>query len=287
MQVLVATDGSKFGKWALEWVARLPLAEPPSVKVLHIVDVGALRAPFMVQPVVAGTERYLKAEVAKFLHQAKRTKEEAAALLKSLRLKGRVVTERGPVAKTIVEAAKRGVQLVAIGSRGMDALDRFMLGSVSTHVMHHVSCSVLVVRQAPEALRRVVLAVDGSAASKRALQFLLRTMKPMSATGQRGQEPLMVTVVHAMPFLNYPELRESGAALVKACSKKLLDAGYGVEELSTIGNPADEILKAAETHQADLILTGAKGLGAVGRFLLGSVSTRVAQHAHCSVLVVR
>jgi nucleotide-binding universal stress UspA family protein len=34
-------------------------------------------------------------------------------------------------------------------------------------------------------------------------------------------------------------------------------------------------------------VTGAKGLGAVGRFLLGSVSTRVVQHAACSVLVVR
>jgi nucleotide-binding universal stress UspA family protein len=132
-----------------------------------------------------------------------------------------------------------------------------------------------------------VLAVDGSDASKKVLQFLLRTMKPVPSTGQRGQAPLTVTVVHAMPFLNYPELRESGATLVKACSKKLLEAGYAVEEAPTIGNPADEILKAAETHQADLILTGAKGLGAVSRFLLGSVSTRVAQHAHCSVLVVR
>jgi nucleotide-binding universal stress UspA family protein len=241
----------------------------------------------MVQPVVAGTERYLNAEVAKFLEQAKRTKEDATALLKSLRLKGRVVTERGPVAATIVKAAKRGVQLVTIGSRGLDALDRFMLGSVSTYVIHHVSCSVLVVRQAPETLRRVVLAVDGSTASKRALQFVLRTMKPVSPTGQGGQTPVTVAVVHAMPFLNYPELREAGSSLVKACSQKLLEAGYRVEQVSKIGNPADEILKAAETHEADLIVTGAKGLGAVGRFLLGSVSTRVVQHAHCSVLVVR
>ena len=215
MQVLVATDGSKFGKWALEWVARLPLAEPPSVKVIHILDLGALRAPFMVQPVVAGTERYLKAEVAKFLKQAKRTKAEAAALLKSFRLKGRVVTERGPIAATIVESAKRGVQLVAIGSRGLDAIDRFMLGSVSTHVVHHVSCSVLVVREAPPPLRSVLLAVDGSAASKRAVQFLLRTMTPMPASRERAPEPLSVTVVHAMPFLNYPGSRPGGSVFPK------------------------------------------------------------------------
>jgi len=285
MQVLVATDGSKYGKWALEWVARFPLAEAPTVKVVHIVDLRTLRAPFMLQPVVAGTERYLKAEVEKFLSHAKRAKEEATAAMKSLRLRGRVVTERGPVAATIVTAAKRGVQLVAVGSRGLDALDRFMLGSVSTHVIHHVSCSVLVVREAPRAIRRMVLAIDGSTASKRAVQFVLRTMSPTA--NARGQGPVMVTVTHAMPFLNYPELRQAGSALVEECSNKLLQAGYRVEQVPTIGNPADEILKVAETHEADLIVTGAKGLGAIGRFLLGSVSTRVVQHASCSVLVVR
>src|SRR5690242_13404815 len=282
MQVLVANDGSKYGKWALEWIARLPLAEPPSVKVIHIVDLGALRAPFMLQPVVAGTERYMKAEVAKFIANAKRTKEEAGSMLKSLALSGKVVTERGPVAATIVKAAGRGVGLVAVGSRGLDALDRFMLGSVSTHVIHHVSCSVLVVREAPRSIRRVVLAVDGSTVSKRAVQFLLKTMTPGPRT-----EPMTVMVTHAMPFLNYPELREAGKGIVEDCSAKLLRAGYRVEQVPTIGNPADEVLKTAEGHEADLIVTGAKGLGAVSRFLLGSVSTRVVQHAQCSVLVVR
>lgn len=285
MQVVVGTDGSKYGRWALEWIARLPLAEPPTVKVIHVVDLRALRAPFMLQPVVAGTERYLKAEVTKLLAGAKRTRQEAAALLKSLRLKGRIVTERGPVAATIVKAAKRRVHLVAVGSRGLDALDRFMLGSVSSHIIHHAPCSVLIVREAPRTIRRIVLAVDGSAASKRALQFLLRTMKPMSEA--RGRAPVIVTVTHAMPFLNYPELRDAGKAMVEECCDSLREAGYRVEEVPRIGNPADEILKVAESHEADLIVTGAKGLGAVGRFLLGSVSTRVVQHASCSALVVR
>jgi len=285
MQVVVASEGSKYSKWALEWIGRLPFAEPPTVKVMYVLDLRGLRAPFMLQPVVAGTDRYLKQEVTKFLRQAKRTKEEATAMLTSLRLKGRVTMERGPVAATIMKAAKRNVQLVAVGSRGVDALDRFMLGSVSTHVVHHVSCSVLVVREAPRPIRRIALAIDGSAASKRALQFLLHTMKPTSRV--RGQEPVIVTVTHAMPFLNYPELRDAGKAMVQNCSAKLLEAGYRVEQVARVGNPADEILKVAESHEADLIVTGAKGLGAVGRFLLGSVSTRVVQHASCSCLVVR
>jgi nucleotide-binding universal stress UspA family protein len=285
MRVLIATDGSKYGKWAIETVARLPLAERPVVQVLHVVDIRGLRAPFMLQPAVIGTERYLKTEIARIQARAKRTKQEAAGLMKALSLKGRVAVEHGSVAQTIVKAAKRGIGLVAVGSRGLDALDRFMLGSVSSHAIHHVPCPLLVVRDAPRVIRRVVLAVDGSPPSKKALQFILRSMKPSQDFAKTG--PLTVTVSHVMPFLNYPELKEAGKGLVQEYMTKLTRAGYAVEPALRVGNPANEILKIAESTKADLIMTGAQGLGAVGRWLLGSVSTRIVQHASSPVLVVR
>jgi nucleotide-binding universal stress UspA family protein len=46
-------------------------------------------------------------------------------------------------------------------------------------------------------------------------------------------------------------------------------------------------MKVAAKYRADLIVMGALGLGAIARFLIGSVSTRVVQHSSCSVLVVR
>ncbi|MCG3774585.1 MAG: putative universal stress protein [Nitrospira sp.] len=69
--------------------------------------------------------------------------------------------------------------------------------------------------------------------------------------------------------------------------KKLVKAGFTAEPLCYLGNPAEEIIKAASRQKVDLIVMGAKGLGAIARFLLGSVSTRVVQHATSSVLVVR
>ncbi|MEK6694080.1 MAG: universal stress protein, partial [Nitrospirota bacterium] len=59
------------------------------------------------------------------------------------------------------------------------------------------------------------------------------------------------------------------------------------EPLCYLGNPAQEIIKAASLQKADLIVMGAKGLGAIARFLLGSVSTKLARHCPCSILVVR
>jgi nucleotide-binding universal stress UspA family protein len=48
-----------------------------------------------------------------------------------------------------------------------------------------------------------------------------------------------------------------------------------------------EIVALAEELGADLIVMGSRGLGALRRALMGSVSDSVVRHAHCPVLVVR
>jgi nucleotide-binding universal stress UspA family protein len=52
------------------------------------------------------------------------------------------------------------------------------------------------------------------------------------------------------------------------------------------GEPADELLEAADTFAADLIVVGSVGLTTNARFLLGSVASSVLHHAPCDVLVV-
>ncbi len=285
MKILAATDGSKHGQWAIEWLAEMPFAVQPVVRVLHVVDVASVRAPFMIQPMIVGTERYIQSEVKRMETAASSTKKESEGLLSSLGLGGTVTTDQGAVAATIMKHAQRGVGLLSIGSRGLDALDRFMLGSISNHAIHHAPCSVLVVNEPPRPVRHLLLAIDGSAASDKALKFLLRTINPMP--DGPDHEPVMVTVMHAVPYLKYPEVKEIGRTLVQGYGAKLSKSGFQVREALRLGKPADEILTVAKQDKADLIVTGAKGLGAIRRVLLGSVSTRVVQHAHCGVLVVR
>lgn len=285
MKILATTDGSKYGRWAIEWLADMPFLVQPVVRVLHVVDVASVRAPFMVQPIMAGTERYVQSEVNRLEKAANAAKEESVSLLAKLGLSGGVTVKRGAVAGTIMEYAERGASLLSIGSRGLDALDRFMLGSVSNHAIHHAPCSVLVVKERPRPVRRIVLAIDGSAASDKALKFLMRQINPTPDGLDR--EPILVTVVHAMPYLKYPEVKEAGKGLMRRYGDKLVESGFQIREALKLGKPADEILSVAKREKADLIVTGAKGLGAISRVLLGSVSTRVVQHAHCGVLVVR
>lgn len=62
--------------------------------------------------------------------------------------------------------------------------------------------------------------------------------------------------------------------------------GIEVDEHEVGGDAALGILDVAEKVGADLIVVGARGRGAVARFVRGSVSTRVAHHSPCDVLVV-
>lgn len=287
MNVLVATDGSRYGGWGLNWVATLPFVKPPKVTVLHVLDVAALRAPFLSQPVMAGTERYFQEEIQRMETRSAKTLKEATEELAAVRLKGRVLKVQGPVAPTILKRAPKRDGLLVVGSQGLDALDRFMLGSVSTNLIHHATCPVLVVKGEAVPLRRIILATDGSNASAKALAFVLAKLQPDCSADKGGGVPIHVNVVHVMAPIKYPGLEQACRQLSERSVNKLIKAGFTAESLCRFGNPAEEIIKVASKQHADLIVMGAKGLGAVARFLLGSVSTRVVQQANCSVLVVR
>jgi nucleotide-binding universal stress UspA family protein len=287
MNVLVATDGSKYGQWELNWVAKLPFVEPPRVTVLHVLDIAALRAPFLAQPVMVGNERYIQEEIQRMEARSAKVLKEATQQLASLKLTGTVRKEQGAVAPTILKRSPKRDGLLVVGSQGLDALDRFMLGSVSTNLIHHATCPVLVVKGEAAPLRRITLATDGSESSAKALAFVLSKFQSDRSTGKGGRVPIHVSVLHVMPFVKYPGLKGAGEKLLEQSVRKLVKAGFTAEPVCSLGKPAEEIMKVASKQHADLIVMGAKGMGAIARFLLGSVSTRVVQHANGAVLVVR
>ncbi len=287
MNALVATDGSKYGRWAINWVAMLPLVKRPSVIVLHVVDVAALRAPFLAQPMMAGNEPYIQKEIKRMEARSAKTLQDTTRQLASLKLAGTVRKEQGPVAPTILKRAPKQGGLLVVGSQGFDALDRFMLGSVSTNLLHHATCPMLVVKSEAIPLRRIILATDGSDASAKALKFVLTKFQPNQSTGKGGHVPIHVSVFHVLPLIMRPGLKKASKTLLEYSVQQLIKAGFTAEPLCYLGNPAEEIMKVASQQHADLIVMGAQGLGAIARFLIGSVSTRVVQHAKCAVLVVR
>lgn len=75
---------------------------------------------------------------------------------------------------------------------------------------------------------------------------------------------------------------------VLAPAREILQGtGPAIETEVWRGHAAEGILRAASEQPPDLLVLGSRGLGAVGRFFLGSVAERVARHASCPVLVAR
>jgi nucleotide-binding universal stress UspA family protein len=145
---------------------------------------------------------------------------------------------------------------------------------------------------------RVVIALDGSPASQRALAFagdLIAGRQVCVLMMHVIPEHLVYGKSGAVPAEAYdmPAERARATQLLEQAAQGLQQGLQGgraadltIEQRVALGDPADLILTAAESFSADLIVVGSRGLNAAQRFLIGSVSTKVATHAHCAVLVV-
>lgn len=83
------------------------------------------------------------------------------------------------------------------------------------------------------------------------------------------------------------DLREVAEAVLARAASELEAEDIEVETHAREGDPADVIIRLAEELGAELIIVGSRGLSGLERFLLGSVSSKLAQHAPTSIMVVR
>jgi nucleotide-binding universal stress UspA family protein len=73
------------------------------------------------------------------------------------------------------------------------------------------------------------------------------------------------------------------------CAQVLAEAareGVSAEMHNADGDPADVLIKVAESLKADLVVVGNKGMSGIRRFVLGSVPNKVSHHCPCSLLIV-
>jgi nucleotide-binding universal stress UspA family protein len=210
-----------------------------------------------------------------------------------------VVTCGHPADEICRLAEQKRVELVVLGSTGRSALTRFLLGSVSYQVVKHALSAVLLVKREARPIQRVMIAVDGSENSCRAVDFMRRFPLPPDVSLSA------VHVLHVRPPFHgaaegYHDVTELARALeeLRAAAekdgKKLLkdvtsglEASYRVETLLAEGPPASTLVDLAGSRDLDLLVVGNRGLTGVERFLMGSVSFQACLHAPSSVLVVR
>lgn len=289
MQILFATDGSEDARAAGEWLSGLAL---PAASRLLVLSVVTLPPSALDIPTVRAYYEELRGGARAIVERAR----EALAR-RWPDTSGRVV-EGEPREEIPRVAEEWGADLVVVGARGLGAVTGFLLGSVSTAVVHRAPGPVLVVKGRPAGLRKAVIALDGSSHAMAAARFLAAlSLAPapavrLLAVVEPPRLPLAAPEVLGVPVLSaLDELaRERRAELagVLAQAEADLSRSVGAVERSVVmGHPGEEILAAASEPGVDLVVVGARGLGAIKRLVLGSVSERVLHHAPCSVLIVK
>ncbi len=138
----------------------------------------------------------------------------------------------------------------------------------------------------------ILVGIDGSAPSRRALEWAVREAAVQHA-------PLTVlTVYHATPGswgvpVQYATDTDLADQALRAAQEEADDVlkqaddearPLSVTVKSVTGLPAEELLSAAA--DADMVVVGSRGAGGFKRLLMGSVSTQVTHHAHCPVVVI-
>jgi nucleotide-binding universal stress UspA family protein len=224
-----------------------------------------------------------------------------------------------PVVKTVIGAGdpREGVlqtaqdlhaDLIVVGGRHYNSVERILLTSVSRAIAHAAQVPVLIVRAAesPHAAPgyRVLVAFESEQSGKRMASVLGRFHWPArsSAIGLHvvqsifaGQIPDWLEAQARSPEADalvkqwvkeHDEQLAGAALLASTVSREFPETLRGAEPRISEGVPAHEILSAARNQGSDLIVVGAKGSTPLGRLLLGSTAEFVLNHAHCSVLLL-
>ena len=139
---------------------------------------------------------------------------------------------------------------------------------------------------------RLLVPMDGSASSTRALGALIRQM----GLYKDGVEIHLLNVQHALSSHAaahvgtdvVPEYhREQGLAELKA-GREMLEAGKIPHQFHiAVGEPAEVITRYAADHACDQIVMGTRGMGAVSNLMLGSVANKVIHLSSVPVLLMK
>ena len=305
MKVLLATDGSPQANVAVETAVALLPKEHAEFDLVCI-------APEFTQPKARPEKdakkrsRMVEYYSERILVEAREMLEKTQASLAVRGIKAGIRTEIGSPARVIVRLASE-YDLTVVGAHDRYTRGKSGLGPVDSRVVASAPNAVMIGRESPDDRAwRILVAVDGSLASERALNWMGANFDVQEAeiTVMSVTETPWVHLGLGREWFDLPkemidrtgnaaevaienELHYEAEHLVETACLLLERHGLSATTMISEGDPALEIISEAEKVEYDLIVMGATGEADLKHRLLGSVSTKVAQNAPCSVFVAK
>jgi nucleotide-binding universal stress UspA family protein len=281
MRILIGVDGSRAAQTACDLVASRTWPVGTRVTLL-----GALERSVDFTGLATGVAEGRDAERAAL----ELVLDERATSLRHVGLAVDTVLEVGHAAELLIDRADTTfTDLIVVGSRGLGPAASAVLGSVSAHLVDHAGCPVLVARS--PRMTRMLLAADGTPSSRTIPRVL-------AAWGNafRGMPVEVLSVAHRDAFVTPWAIFSDGGmddelvipeGIAEGVADEMMELGWHAAAAWRAGDPGRQIVTEGRDWNADLIVTGSRGIGTVHRLLAGSVAHDVLVHARSSVLVVR
>lgn len=292
-KILIAYDGSKCANAALD-----------DLKVAGLPDKDVDATVISVAEVWLPPQDEENGEEYKFLNESLRRKyeekmaifgetkklvAEAADRIRLIFPNWNVQTEAtygSPAWEILAFANELKADLIIVGAKGLTALEKILVGSISQKVVTEANCAVRVARgkvEVDEALTRIIIGYDGTDGSK-------EIIKKISERSWKSDAEFKIIIVEDAEFvsssleIDVEEIEKIGNDLVET----LKDQGLNTSIVITEGNPKEVLIEEADRWDADCIFIGAtKFNDFLTKYLLGSVASAVVSRANCSVEVVR
>lgn len=275
--ILLATDFRPASQEAAKVSVRLASAFESRVTLLHVIEPLPNWPAELQEPEKEGPLRVLAADLAA-------QKVEVAG--------SSVVV--GPPANTILDKAQAiDADLILMGAGDRTGHFQFSGGPTALTVIEHAPQPVLAVRPGqPTLFQKILCPVDQSGPSAQGLRNAIRLAREL------GGELVILTVVPEVTWLTAAvETGQFSGARAEYESKWREEFDRFLASIPTHevkarievrhGSPHEQILAAAQDHQADVIIMGATGRTGLVRVLLGSTTRRVLERLPCSLLTVK
>jgi nucleotide-binding universal stress UspA family protein len=280
---IVGIDGSECAANAVRWVVANAPGRATSVEFLTAWQAPTIGAYPMSSPSVTVFDDSELIAAA-----ADETEAVAARCRGDLDLPVESFVGRGGPAEVLL-AASEHAGLLVVGSRGRGGFARLLLGSTSTQCATHATVPTVVVPGdiEPVATRRILVGFDGSPNSLAAVRWAVQF-------ASAGSTVVVAWVWDATPLavgsdaFFFPDASDLAAErfnhLVEPIDYEATGRDVTIEREFIRGTPRSAL--ASHADDVDLVVVGARGHGAVGSALLGSVSTWILHHVHRPIVVV-
>ena len=289
--ILVASDGSEDAELAIR--AAADLADRTGSE-LHVVHAWRRVLPDATySSAVDDNSRVYEQHAVELLdEQVKLVEEKGGTVAAAHLMEGRPADAIAGLAKEL------DVDLLVLGSRGLGTVERLVTGSISEGVVHLATCPTLVMRGGEEAWppSRIIVGDDSSEEAENAGRLAVNIgrlfgKRVLLVRVYPPQTPYRATRVFNADMTPKPleELDESlkRRAVQLAWRRDVRREEMRPEIKAAMGDPAAVLQEIAdEIKGKPLVTVGSRGLGAVRRFALGSVSTDVLRAVDGPVLIV-